>query len=134
MGEVDFKKADPVSALDPVANRKTPRRTYERLVGVLHKGKYFLQNSLQISEGGMMIELPNYVKRGDFIVVSFILPTSLETVNGRAEVLYLQKVSDKLSKVGIKFINLDTIKRRAIRDFVSSKQFKDVPQPKPKAS
>ncbi len=127
MQKANFKKDSPAktpltSANDPSMNRKTPRRSYERLVGVMIRGKYEVYKANQIGEGGMMIELPASLKSGEWILVTLILPMSLVTIVGRAEVLYKKaKVSDVVFQTGLKFINLETSKRRAIRDFVSAK-------------
>ncbi len=125
-----FKKISPplIYSADPSTNRRTPRRSYERLVGVMTEGKYSLRRASQISEGGMLIELPFEIQAGDLILVTFILPNALETIVGRAEILYKKdKVLNGVIKTGIKFLNLETSKRRAIRDFVSSKPTDDKP-------
>ncbi len=122
------------AVIDPASNRRTPRRAYARVVGVMSGGKYFLCRAHEIGEGGMLVEFPLELKNGALVLVSFILPISLETVVGRAEVVYQRDkqapvfASDfgdgkktRVFKTGVKFLNLDTLKRRAIRDFVSSK-------------
>ena len=127
MQDSNFKKESPTKTTgaprpDPSMNRRTPRRDYDRLAGILIRGKYSVQKAIQIGEGGMMIELPSSLKSGDLILISLVLPKSLETLVGRAEILYQkEKISDKMAQTGVKFINLETSKRRAIRDFVSAK-------------
>lgn len=70
----------------------------------------------------MSLNLPPQLGIGCLMLVTFILPHSLETVVGRAEIVYQKEGSiDGVTKTGIKFLTLETLKRRAIRDFVSSK-------------
>lgn len=122
-----FTKVSPIQmsvnpSSDPSTNRRTPRRSYERLVGILCHGHYSVEQAVQIGEGGMMIVLPTELKAGDLILITLIFPKTLETLVGRAEVLYKgEKVSNDRVHTGVKFLNLATIKRRAIRDFVSAK-------------
>ncbi len=127
MPQKSFKKVMPIEmslnpSSDPSTNRRTPRRSYERLVGILSRGKYSVHRALQIGEGGMMIELPSDLKSGEFILITLIFPKTLETLVGRAEILYQkEKKSNADVQTGVRFLNLATIKRRAIRDFVSTK-------------
>ncbi len=126
MQKLNFKKESPAKSIsasnaDPSMNRRTPRRSYERLAGVLIKGVYALQKAHQIGEGGMLLELPAHLQPGDFVLITLILPKSLAAVIGRAEVLYKkEKISEALAKTGVKFLNLDASMRRSIRDFVSA--------------
>jgi hypothetical protein len=111
-----------------VANRRTPRRNHNRLVGLLHAGNYFLVQSHEVSEGGMMLELPLGIAIGENILVTLLVPKTMVHILARAEVIYrLDDEKNKdFSKTGIQFIALDSAKKRLIRDYVSSKSQADI--------
>ena len=116
-----------------IANRRTPRRAHERVVGILFKGKYTLMRSLQISEGGMLLELSRAQRLSDVILVTLLIPKSLIHIMVSAEIIYqMDEAKDKdaqLANFGVRFIGLEASKKRLIRDYISSKskaEMKDV--------
>ncbi len=99
--------------------RKSPRRQFERTVSILHKGTYYLTESRQISEGGMMILSPIDLNNGDRIVVNFMIPGAGALIL-QAEVLY--RIEQEVGyRYGIKFTVPKFEAKRWIRSYIAAK-------------
>lgn len=99
---------------------RAPRRYYDRPVGLLYRGAYFVCRGLQISEGGMLVGIDLALTRGDQIVVAIILPSGRGVV-ARGSILYSRKHESGLPAYGLQFVGLDVADRRTVRDYVSAK-------------
>lgn len=100
---------------------RSPRRVFDRPVGLLFKGCYFVCRGLQVSEGGMLIGIDLALSAGDLVLLSLLLPSSGGTVV-RAEILYRHALSQSgLPEFGLKFLNITVLARRSVRNYVSAK-------------
>lgn len=107
--------------------RRTPRRQFDRPVGVLFKGKYQIIKAVQISEGGVLLELPGHIKVGDHLLMNLILKADRGYAVSRGEVLYVNEdVSDGFKRMGIKFFDLSSRHKRFIRDYIASKSEEEI--------
>jgi hypothetical protein len=114
-----------------VAARRTPRRPFQRPVGVLVGGHYEVLRARQLSEGGMSIFLGEFGSRlrmkveevqvGKSIAMSFILPSG-DSISLRGEVIYHDTESGAGLHIGVKFGVVPMAQRRLIRSYVSSKR------------
>jgi hypothetical protein len=100
--------------------RRVPRRAFEAPVGVLLQGKYQMENSFQVGEGGMMVSCGVDLEIGTQTVVSFFLAKgSLIIVRG--VVRSVVKSPDGVpERYGIEFLNLGFQFKREIRNFVAA--------------
>lgn len=99
-------------------SRRSPRRVYQRPLGVLCLGKYNVVQAMQLSEGGLLFtsEELEFAEKAQ-VVVSLIMPTG-HAIVARAEVLYSLAGGTQFA---VKFVNLPIHLRRAIRNYVSAK-------------
>lgn len=101
--------------------RRVPRRDFERDIGVLVDGKYTICKSIQIGEGGMMLEMPGSYSLEQKMVVTFKLPQTIPAIV-RGVVRYaLEKPDGKGFRYGIEFERVEFKIRREIRNYVASK-------------
>lgn len=137
LGKVDQAQLDKIrsASVAPtatgVAARRTPRRPFQRPVGVLSGGHYEVLRARQLSEGGMSIFLGEFGSRlrmkveevqvGKPIAMSFILPSG-ESISLRGEVIYHDTESGAGLHIGVKFGVVPMAQRRLIRSYVSSKR------------
>jgi hypothetical protein len=103
-------------------SRRSPRRTFQRPIGLLVQGEYTLAEAAQISEGGMLILSEYELALKDLIVVTLLLPDGGHAV-ARAEILYRRKPTEPggPAAFGLQFLNLPLMKRRIIRNYVAAK-------------
>lgn len=118
-------KMPTVSApLNPHASRrKFPRRLFEKTVGILYRGKYTMEQSSQLSEGGMGIlaSMPDQLKVGESLVVTFLLPGQ-EFIIARAEVRDVRPPNNQnLKRISMMFIDFGFYPRRKVREYISAK-------------
>lgn len=100
--------------------RRVPRRNFEAPVGVLHKGKYTIERSYQVGEGGVMISSAQKILVGTQVVTSFYLNTSL-IILVRGVVRSVIPAKDRFpERYGIEYLNLGFHFRREIRNFVAA--------------
>lgn len=107
-----------------IEGRRTPRRAFTRPIGVLRRGEYRVSQSVQLSEGGMLISTRVKMEAGDHIVITAIIHGG-ESLVVTAEVLYETKSSLSGAQYGIKFIDLPLHQRRMIRNYVSAKTLEE---------
>lgn len=113
------------------AARRTPRRPFQRPVGVLVGGHYEVLRARQLSEGGMSIFLGEFgsrlrikveeVKVGQKLCMTFLLPSG-ESLSLPGEVIYHDTESGPGLHLGVKFGTVPLHQRRLIRAYVSSKK------------
>ena len=101
--------------------RRVPRRTFDANVGILLGGRYTLERSYQVGEGGMMISIQDTCLRENVqIVLSFFLPgQALIMVRGIVRSVIPAKDA-KPERYGIEFLNLEFQSKREIRNFVAA--------------
>lgn len=119
------------------AARRTPRRPFQRPVGVLVGGHYEVLRARQLSEGGMSIFLGEFGSRlrikveevnvGQKICVTFVLPGG-QSLCLAGEVIYQDAESGPGLHIGVKFGSVPLHQRRLIRGYVSSKKAGESPQ------
>lgn len=102
--------------------RRAPRRLIHQQVGLLVAGEYTAAAvALELGEGGMMLQSPRPLEKGQNVVVTFRIRGVLQGVV-RASVVYVlpaETLGDK-EKYGLQFENLDFDVKRKIRNFVAS--------------
>ena len=101
---------------------RAPRRVYDRPLGLLFKGVYFVCQGLEISEGGLLVGVDLALAKGEWVLISLLLPSGSAVVV-RGEILYRKPLAEKgvLPQFGLKFLGISVADRRAIRDYVSAK-------------
>lgn len=111
------------SQAQPLFRRAYPRRAFQRTVGVLYKGHYFLVRSGEIGEGGMSVLTDMVLTEGESMVVSFQIPGGV-FVSLRAEVKSIVKTEKPAGVVlhGLAFSQIEFALKRQIRSFVSSRR------------
>ena len=102
-----------------LSQRRFPRKAFQKTVGVLHKGRYFLAQSEEIGEGGMSLLLPEPIGDKEEVVISFHVPGS-DFVALRA-VMINKRENGSQTIFGFGFKNISFERKREIRSFVSSR-------------
>lgn len=105
--------------------RRVPRRVFVRQIGIMLKGQYYIGNSWEIGEGGMLIgsNIPMY--ENQLVLLTFLLLDSKYVVV-RGVVRYCHPQGKKF---GIEFQNLDFQMKRRIRIYVASKMAAETENP-----
>ena len=104
-----------------IKRRRVPRRAFRRRVGILLKGKFFIGNSWELGEGGMLLESAIGMREGQLLLLTFRIPGSGHTVV-RGIVRYCHPQG---AKFGVEFIGLNFQMKRLIRTYVASKTIGD---------
>ena len=100
--------------------RRVPRRVFESIVGVLLNGKYRIERSYQVGEGGMMICSVVPLIPGTQLVASFYITAGVIIIV-RGVVRSVVPADGKLpERYGIEFLNLGFQFKREIRNFVAA--------------
>lgn len=103
-----------------IKRRQVPRRGYESSLGLLWMGEYTLEQSYQISEGGLMFDSKRELKEGNVLVISINIP-NFRLVVVRGIVRSVVPTSGKLPvRYGLEFQNLEFSAKREIRNFVAA--------------
>jgi len=112
----------PVFIPTPLASdsRRSPRRAFNRAVGVLSDGQYVTGQALQISEGGLSFVVPEALARGAKLVLTLAIPGAGSLVL-RASVANERAKVGSMHSYGVEFRALDLHQRRMIRSYVSAK-------------
>jgi hypothetical protein len=105
---------------DGIEKRKYPRRLFEAQVGVMIHGNYFIENSFELGEKGILFETSIALKSMENMVISFVIPGGY-VVMTRAQVRYQIKKGD-VAKVGVEFTNITFEDRRKVRDFIAQRK------------
>ncbi len=101
-------------------SRRSPRRVFNRAVGVLRDGRFELVQALQISETGMAFVMAEGIAVGARLVISLVIPGGAGVIL-RGFVVSERDPVGKLRSYGIQFSTLDLHERRMIRSYVSAK-------------
>ena len=85
-------------------------------------GKYALQDSLELSEGGMLLRSESKFAKNQRIVVTVIIPSG-GTVVAAGEIIYINPPAkgSRGHSYGVKYSELERNLRRIIRNYVSAK-------------
>ncbi len=103
-----------------IDSRRSPRRAFNRAIGILKNGDYEMAQAIQISEGGLSFVVPTIYRPGERVVVTLVFPGASclvlrgSVVNERARV-------GRMYSYGIEFLTLELHQRRVIRSYVSAK-------------
>ncbi len=98
--------------------RRFPRRSWEKKIGILYKGVYFICSSREVGEGGMSVVSNEYVMGANqMLVVTFWIPNG-DPVCLLAEIKSIKKEKGEVIH-GLAFKDISFSHRRQIRTFVS---------------
>lgn len=101
--------------------RRVPRRNIDARVGVLHKGRYFVCDALEIGEGGMLFSCFETIKKDDRVVVTLRIPDVLQGVAiGSVVYAVTGRREAETNRYGIQFDQIEFDLKRKIRNFVAS--------------
>ena len=100
--------------------RRVPRRYFDTLVGVLLHGKYNMERTFQVGEGGMMISSLEPLTQGTQVVANFYLKAGTIIIV-RGVVRSVIPAQGKYPvRYGLEFLNLGFQFKREIRNFVAA--------------
>lgn len=102
-----------------LGRRRVPRRDYESSIGVLCAGKYELERSFQVGEGGILVSSKRPLTEGCRLVVSFFM-TNIPIVVQAVVRNTVPASNGKPERYGLEFINLEFGYKREIRNYVAS--------------
>lgn len=109
-----------------IEKRKYPRRTFEAKVGVMIQGNYFIENSFELGEKGILFETSVALRSLENMMISFVIPGGY-VVMTRAQVRYQVKKGNT-ARVGVEFTNITFEDRRKVRDFIAQRKEEFVPR------
>lgn len=99
--------------------RKVPRKTIEKPIGILVQGHYHTVQMLQLGEGGLLMDGSEFAFReGDRMLVTF-------SISGDSFILVKAVVRYRVEQnnsYGLEFEDLQFQNKREIRAFVASNQ------------
>lgn len=116
-----------MAELDGIVKRKYPRRLFEAKVGIMVQGNYFIENSFELGEKGLLFETSVALRSMENMVISFVIPGGY-VVMTRAQVRYQIKTGN-VAKVGVEFTNITFEDRRKVRDFIAQRKEEFVQRP-----
>lgn len=102
-----------------ITKRRSPRRLFQRHVGVLYHGKFILSEARELGENGMMIEAVEEVQTDDQLVVTFAVPGE-RLISTLGVVRYNIDLDGKRA-FGLQFVQMDISYKRLIRRYVAEK-------------
>jgi hypothetical protein len=109
-----------LSETQAIGRRRVPRRTFESPIGALVHGKFTIQRSFQVGEGGMMISSADPLSMDELIVVSFILPMSGMIIVRGVVRSVVPESAEAPMRYGIEFQTLGFHHKREVRNFVAA--------------
>jgi hypothetical protein len=99
--------------------RRYERCGFDRLIGLVHRGRMGFEATIEISEGGMLLAVDGKYKVGDRIEIGLFVPKgSFQTVIGT--VVYVLEPSPGDRHIGIKFLQPSPKLREEIRRYVAA--------------
>lgn len=101
-------------------SRRSPRRVFNRAIGLLRDGVYELGEAIQISESGLSFVIEARLQVEDQCVVTLVIPGGGCLVL-RGSVITERPKIGRMNSYGIEFLALDLHQRRMIRSYVSAK-------------
>lgn len=105
--------------------RRLPRPKLSTTLDVQDRGKVYAGKTVNISLTGLMCDLPEEYTNTQPIMISFKLGTSKPKITTWATPVWSHKLGDKLFRVGLEYINLDSSHYQAIADFVAESWLND---------
>jgi c-di-GMP-binding flagellar brake protein YcgR len=100
--------------------RRVPRRSFDSAAGILIAGKYLMERSYQLGEGGMMFACRETLTVGTQIVASFYVHSqTLIVVRGVVRSVIPADAGMPV-RYGLEFLNLGFQFKREIRNFVAA--------------
>lgn len=100
--------------------RQFPRREYERKIGLLCQGHYFIVQAGEIGEGGLSFMAYEELKSESQIVVTLQIPNG-DFVSLRGAIRYVKNEDSGQFLHGISFENIMFNHKRQIRMYVSGR-------------
>jgi hypothetical protein len=113
-------------------NSRSPRRVFNRAIGLLCDGRFELAQALQISESGMALVTPLELIPQARLVVTLVMPSGDGLVL-RANVVAEREQVGKMRSYGIQFDTLGLHERRMVRAYVSAKTQAEAEEERPDA-
>ena len=101
-------------------SRRSPRRAFNRAIGLLRGGVYELGEAIQISESGLSFVTETRLQAEDRCVVTLVIPGGGCLVLRGSVITESAKIG-RMNSYGIEFRALDLHQRRMIRSYVSAK-------------
>lgn len=108
------------SSFKGIEARRTPRRVFNRAIGLLYAGKYSIQQALQLSEGGMLFVSDSRFANGERFVATVLLPGG-HGILFQGEIIYSRPGPNGSFQYGVKFNGVSINHKRMIRNYVSAK-------------
>lgn len=99
--------------------RRTPRRVFNRPIGILCQGAFSIVQATQLSEGGLGFLSEDAFPANSKIVISLLLPDG-EVVVTRGEILPPHQDAEP-GHCAAKFLGMSLQLRRLIRNYVTAK-------------
>jgi len=78
-------------------------------------GASYRCRAANVSQGGLSLELPNRVRVGHSVTLTFVLPEATEAIRARAEVVW----SDVMGKTGVRFVELSSRAQNSLREWLA---------------
>jgi hypothetical protein len=100
--------------------RKYPRRSLNRMIGILCRGTYFLALAGELGEGGLSFGSEYVITEGNECLVSLQIPSGSFVFLRALVVANRKKQGDQMITHSLKFTNIDFSHKRQIRTFVSA--------------
>lgn len=108
--------------------RQTPRRSYKTSAILYTKSHAFSAQVLNVSEGGLAVEMRTTLSPEEKVQVEFLSPLSQQLVVVEGNVRYVSQVSQNLLAgkqehfvwVGIQIFNLSSLLQEEIRQYTHS--------------
>jgi hypothetical protein len=116
----DPSREKPTEQMAPRTERKHPRYPYITPVTYRELGPAKTGRILNLSEGGLMVELPERCPRGT--AFDLLIHLDQRSIHPQAEVVWSQERSDQTPKVylhGLKFTRLDLQDRLTLELFLA---------------
>lgn len=102
------------------SRRKSPRRPFQRGIGVLSAGHYLLAQGHEIGEGGIAFIANENLQEGTAVVLNFQIPNGA-FVSTICEIRSVKQNADGGYVHGCLFRNIKFEHKREIRTFVSAR-------------
>jgi hypothetical protein len=118
------RMSDTAASFKGIEARRTPRRVFNRAIGVLYGGRYSIQQALQLSEGGMLFSSDSQFENGERMVATVLLPGG-HGILFQAEVIYRRPGPNGSFQYVLKLGNVSIHQKRMIRNYVSAKTQKE---------
>ncbi len=102
-----------------IKERKFPRRSFQKKIGILCAGEYFLGQAVDLGEGGISFLTDRVMNQDQGAIISFQIPSG-DFVFVKSSVNTTHRIENHF-RVGMAFHSLDFSCRRQIRLYVSGR-------------